>query len=93
MSNLARSTLSTTNTLTPLVQWRRLEEIVTVLWSSGFGWWVDALGLGACVSLRCRVVCSIGLRDCPHHVAMDRPLPERLVAVIERLGPTFVKMG
>lgn len=79
--------------LTPLVQWRRLEEIATVLWSSGFGWWVDAMGLRACVSLRCRVVCSLGTRDCPHHVDMDRPLPERLVAVLEALGPTFVKMG
>lgn len=93
MTKPARLSMSTTSALTPLVQWRRLEEITTVLWSSGFGWWVDAMGLGACVSLRCRVVCSIGVRDCPHHVAMDRPLPQRLVAVLERLGPTFVKIG
>lgn len=79
--------------LTPIVQGRRLEEIVTVLWSSGFDWWVDALGLRGCVSLRCRLTCSLGVHDCPHHVAMDRPLPERLVAVLERLGPTFVKVG
>lgn len=79
--------------LTPIVQWRRLQEIATVLWSSGFGWWVDALGLRGCVSLRCRLICSLGVHDCPHHVAMDRPLPGRLVAVLERLGPTFVKVG
>ena len=64
-----------------------------MLWSSGFGWWVDALGLRGCVSLRCRLICTLGVHDCPHHVAMDRPLPERLVAVLERLGPTFVKVG
>lgn len=79
--------------LTPIVQWRRLQEITTVLWSSGFAWWVKALGLRGCVSLRCRLVCSLGVHDCPHHVAMDRPLPERLVEVLERLGPTFVKAG
>ena len=79
--------------LTPIVQWRRLQEIATVLWSSGFGWWVDALGLRGCVSLRCRLICTLGVHDCPHHVAMDQPLPERLVAVLERLGPTFVKVG
>lgn len=93
MSKPGRSTVPTASGLTPLVQWRRLEEIATVLWSSGFGWWVDAMGLGACVAVRCRVVCAVGVRDCPHHVAMDRPLPERLVAVLERLGPTFVKIG
>ena len=75
------------------MQWRRLQEIATVLWSSGFGWWVDSLGLRGCVSLRCRLICTLGTRDCTHHVAMDRPLPERLVAVLERLGPTFVKVG
>jgi len=79
--------------MTPIVQWRRLQEIATVLWSSGFGWWVAALGLRGCVSLRCRLICSLGVHDCPHHVAMDRPLPERLVEVLERLGPTFVKVG
>lgn len=94
MKGPARSSPSRVETaLTPLLQWRRLQEIATVLWSSGFGWWVDALGLRACVSLRCRLVCSLGVRDCPHHVVMDRPLPERLVGVLERLGPTFVKAG
>ena len=94
MRNPTRSGSSPISTaLTPIVQWRRLREIATVLWSSGFGWWVDALGLRGCVSLRCRLICSLGVHDCPHHVAMDRPLPERLVAVLERLGPTFVKVG
>lgn len=68
-------------------------EIATVLSASGFGWMVDALGLNACVSVRCRVQCGIGRRPCRHHVAMDQPLPERLRLVLERLGPTFVKAG
>ena len=51
--------------LTPIAPWHRIEEIATVLWSSGFGWWVDAMGLGACVSQRCRLVCSAGVRDYP----------------------------
>lgn len=74
-------------------QWRRLQEISTVLWSSGFGWLVDAAGLRVCVSVRCRVSCTVGVGTCPHHVAMDRPLPERLVTVLEELGPTAVKLG
>ena len=76
--------------------WRQLaraSEIATILSASGFGWLVGALGLRACVSLRCRVVCSLRLQQCPHHVAMDRPLPERMRLVLERLGPTFVKAG
>ena len=81
------------DTLTPLVHAGRLSEVATVLWSSGFGWLVDALGLGACVSLRCRLACSTGLRSCPHHVDMDQPLPQRLVEVLGRLGPTYVKVG
>lgn len=85
--------LAFADSLTPIVQWRRLREIATVLWSSGFGWWISAMGLRACVSLRCRLVCSIGARECPHHVSMDLPLPERAVAVLERLGPTYIKVG
>lgn len=72
----------------------RLVEIATVLWASGFGWLVAALGLGACVSPRCRLLCSLRpAEQCPHHVAMDVPLPERMALVLERLGPTFVKLG
>ncbi|HEX6659005.1 MAG TPA: AarF/UbiB family protein, partial [Ilumatobacter sp.] len=71
----------------------RASEIATVLSASGFSWLVGALGLTACVSLRCRVICSLRLQQCPHHVAMDRPLPERMRVVLERLGPTFVKAG
>ena len=74
-------------------QLARASEIATILSASGFGWLVAALGLRACVSLRCRVICSMRLRQCPHHVAMDRPLPERMRLVLERLGPTFVKAG
>lgn len=78
---------------TSWAQVTRLSEIATVLWSSEFDWLVNALGLGACVSPRCRLHCAIGFEQCEHHVAMDRPLPQRLGAVLERLGPTFVKAG
>jgi ubiquinone biosynthesis protein len=62
--------------------------------ASGFGWLVQALGLSACISPRCRLVCAFrpGTK-CPHHLATDVPLPERLRLTLERLGPTFVKAG
>jgi ubiquinone biosynthesis protein len=69
-------------------------EIATILSASGWGWLVQALGLGSCVSLRCRLVCAFRPGSkCPHHVAADIPLPERLRLTLERLGPTFVKAG
>lgn len=71
----------------------RASEIASILSASGFGWLVAALGLRVCVSLRCRILCSLGLRQCPHHVAMDQPLPDRMRLVLEHLGPTFVKIG
>ena len=75
-------------------QLERASEIATLLFASEFDWLVEALGLGACVSPRCRFVCAFRPKaQCPHHVAMDRPLPERMRAVLERLGPTFVKAG
>ena len=77
----------------PLAAAARVGEIATVLWAGGFRWLVDALGLRACVSPRCRTLCTLGLRPCEHHVAMDRPLPERTRHVLEQLGPTFVKAG
>ena len=75
-------------------QLARAVEIATILSASGFGWLVQALGLGGCVSLRCRLVCAFRPgRQCPHHLAVDVPLPERLRLTLERLGPTFVKAG
>jgi ubiquinone biosynthesis protein len=69
-------------------------EIATILSASGWGWLVQALGLGSCVCLRCRLVCAFRPGSkCPHHVAADIPLPERLRLTLERLGPTFVKAG
>lgn len=72
---------------------RRATQIATVLWASGFGWLVAAVGLSGCVDLRCRVVCATKLRQCHHHVDMDLPLPERMRRVLVTLGPTFVKLG
>jgi ubiquinone biosynthesis protein len=75
-------------------QLARASEIATVLFASGFDWLLDALGLQACVSPRCRFLCSFRPREqCPHHVAMDEPLPDRMRIILERLGPTFVKAG
>ena len=75
-------------------QLARASEIATVLFASGFDWLVDALGLGLCVSPRCRFVCTLRPKEqCPHHIDMSLPLPERMRAVLERLGPTFVKAG
>ena len=71
----------------------RASEIATVLWSSGFRWLVAALGLRSCVSAGCRLFCATRLRQCEHHVGMERPLPDRMRLVLERLGPTFVKVG
>ena len=72
----------------------RASEVATVLFASGFDWLLDALGLQACVSPRCRFLCSFRPKEqCPHHVAMDVPRPERMRRVLERLGPTFVKAG
>jgi ubiquinone biosynthesis protein len=52
------------------------------------------VGFGACVSPRCRIVCALKPKDqCPHHVGINLPLPQRMRAVLERLGPTFVKVG
>ncbi|MEO5576532.1 MAG: hypothetical protein ABIR67_13280 [Gaiellaceae bacterium] len=81
-------------TVSRRAQLARASEIATVLFASGFDWIVEAAGLSACVSPRCRFVCSIRPKaQCPHHVAMDLPLPERLRVVLERLGTTFVKAG
>lgn len=76
-----------------LAQVERASEIATVLWASGFGWVVAALGLRSCVSVGCRAVCATRLRQCEHHVDMAQPLPDRMRLVVERLGPTFVKVG
>jgi ubiquinone biosynthesis protein len=74
-------------------QWARLREISTLLWASGFEGLVSAAGLGGCVRWRCRVVCAHRPGGCPHAVGGAGSMPQRLVAVLEQLGPTFVKAG
>src|SRR5262245_8736234 len=75
-------------------QLARAAEIATILSGSGLGWLVQAAGLRGCVSPRCRLVCALRPgRQCPHHVAEDVSLPERLRITLERLGPAFVKAG
>ncbi len=75
-------------------QLARAAEIATILSGSGLGWLVQALGLRACVSPRCRLVCAVRPdRRCPHHLGADVSLPDRLRLTLERLGPAFVKAG
>lgn len=71
----------------------RLREIVTVLFANGFGWFVRAMRLDACVSLRCRTVCAVTQLQCRHHLEVGDSAPERVGAMLEHLGPTFVKLG
>ena len=71
----------------------RLIEVLTVLSASGFDDLLGALGLRTCISPRCILHRRIGFEPCPHHVGLALPRPERLAVVLERLGPTFVKLG
>jgi len=76
-----------------LQQWARLREISTLLSASGFDWIVSAAGLRACVRFSCRVGCAHRRGECPHSVGASKSMPERAVAVLEQLGPTFIKAG
>ncbi|MCP9618762.1 AarF/UbiB family protein [Nocardia otitidiscaviarum] len=71
----------------------RASQIGRVLWSSETSWLGDALTVRECGSLRCRLHCAAGLDQCPHHLALEHPLPDRIREVLEQLGPTFVKLG
>ncbi len=68
-------------------------EIVAVLAAAGSDWASSAMGLRGCGDRSCRIRCTLGVGECPHHAAMDDPLPERVARVAERLGPTFIKGG
>ncbi|QLY28585.1 ABC1 kinase family protein [Nocardia huaxiensis] len=71
----------------------RASQITRVLWNSETDWLTDALSVRECGSVRCRLRCAAGVHQCPHHQALERPLPERIREVLEQLGPTFVKLG
>ncbi|WP_330180197.1 AarF/UbiB family protein [Nocardia sp. NBC_01503] len=71
----------------------RITQITRVLWRGETDWLSDALGVRECGSLRCRLHCAAGFSQCEHHMALERPLPERIREVLEQLGPTFVKAG
>ncbi|MBW0111830.1 hypothetical protein I4I84_24250 [Pseudonocardia sp. KRD-182] len=75
-------TMITASPLQVLRQFRRATQIATILWASGFGWLVAAIGLRGCVDLRCRLLCGVRLRQCHHHVEMDLPLPDRMRRVL-----------
>jgi len=65
---------------------KRLKDIVLVLTRHGFGQLVEQINLGSYIPLLKRIRRGPA-RDLP------TPTPERLVQVIEELGPTFVKFG
>lgn len=71
----------------------RLSEIATTLFANGFGWFVRAMRLSACVTVRCRTVCALTHHQCRHHLDVPDSAPERLGVMLEHLGPTFVKLG
>jgi ubiquinone biosynthesis protein len=67
---------------------KRLKDIVLVLTRHGFGQLVEQINLGRYVPLLKRITGGArGVAQAP------TPTPERLVRVIEDLGPTFVKFG
>ena len=71
----------------------RLREIATILFEEGFHRLVDRLHLGSCVSLRCRLRCMFLRGLCHVHLKRELPFEVRFVSALERLGPTFVKIG
>ncbi len=67
---------------------KRLKDIVLVLTRHGFGQLVERINLGRYVPLLRRLTGKAGEGE-----DLPTPAPERLVKVIEELGPTFVKFG
>lgn len=68
---------------------KRLKDIVLVLTRHGFGQLVEQINLGRYVPLLSRIIG--GRAGAPGE--SPTPAPERLVKVLEELGPTFVKLG
>lgn len=77
---------------------RRLREILSVVWEVGGGLLVEQLRLKYLVPLRCRIHCALHprhpddclVRMCGEQIAFSGDV---LRSVLERLGPTFVKLG
>jgi ubiquinone biosynthesis protein len=67
---------------------KRLKDIVLVLTRHGFGQLVERINLGRYVPLLKRISSAPGEPG-----ELPTPAPERLVKVVEELGPTFVKFG
>lgn len=71
----------------------RATEIATILSSNGFGWLVEAAGLGPYAALVRQARHALPWTQEERPVAVGQPLPVRLRMVLEQLGPTFVKAG
>jgi len=70
-----------------------LVEILTVLSASGFDDLLGELGLRSCTSPSCALHRRIGFERARTMSGLPLTRPERLTFVLERLGPTFVKLG
>jgi hypothetical protein len=74
-------------------QFRRAIQIATISVGQRVRLVGRRRGSANLLNLRCRVLCSVHLSQCHHHVDMSLPLPERMNRVLEALGPTFIKSG
>ena len=77
---------------------KRLREIIGILYQAGGSALLSRIGLSYLVPLKCRIHCllhPVPKRDC---IAVMRGgaielSPEALRIVLEKLGPTFIKLG
>ncbi|WDL98753.1 ABC1 kinase family protein [Alicyclobacillus sp. ALC3] len=65
---------------------QRYRQIAQILIRNGFGWFIDGVGLADLLTLPKRMFSDVQKRDALTTV-------ERIRTVVERLGPTFVKLG
>ncbi len=76
---------------------RRLAQILTVFFELGFEELIGRAGLGRFVGLRCRLRCwwncNCHAPGKPSACAHGLPVEVRFRMALERLGPTFMKMG
>jgi ubiquinone biosynthesis protein len=72
----------------------RFKEILTVFFNGGFEFVIFKLGLNHCVGLKCCIQCMLKGRHKDSCSRDEIPyLPVKLRLTLEKLGPTFVKLG
>lgn len=72
---------------------KRLKEIVSILYEEGLDFLARKLKLGPCTSFKCKLKCMFTRAVCSVHKARQIPFEKKLTRTLERLGPTFVKLG